>query len=124
MSTNRKAPRPTQRAAEIDPGWHERYGRQVVSCLRDVFGLTQIEAQNAVDHFWKKIADLSDDAQLLIYRDSPLHTASILAGASDRQLNEQEVLAYDVLCKSERRNADTPSMYQVLQVFGPGMRTE
>jgi hypothetical protein len=85
--------------ADLDPKWIVRYWRAVEACLREVFG---------------KSEELSESAALLLYHDSPLQIASILAGASDRELTEQELLAYDKLWNPNVK--DRPSREQILQV--------
>jgi hypothetical protein len=100
--------------AELPPEDIKRYWMIVERCLRDVFKKSDKEAHNAVVKMLARTGEMSDSAALLVYHDSPLQIASILAGASQRPLTEEELLAYDKLWNPNL--ADLPSREQILQV--------
>jgi hypothetical protein len=97
-----------------DPKGIVHYWKMVEACLRVVFGKSDTEAHKAVAKMRARTEELSEPAALLLYHDSPLQIASILAGASDRELTEQELLAYDKLWNPNMK--DRPSREQILQV--------
>jgi hypothetical protein len=101
--------------AELDAVWIETYWRVVEGCLGKVFGKSDIEAQKAVTRMRSRMTGLSESAALLIYHDSPLQIASMLAGASNRELTEQELLAYDTFWRYDEKD-DRPTREQILQV--------
>ena len=108
---------PSRRAttvADLDPKWIVRYWNVVEACLREVFRKSDKEAHNAVVKMRARSEELSEPVALLIYHDSPLQIASILAGASHRELTEQELLAYDKFWDPNMK--DRPSREQTLKV--------
>jgi hypothetical protein len=102
------------RAGELDKNYPELYWRFVVACLHRVFKLSDVEAQESVKRMRTKAAELSDEATLYLYHDSPLQIASVLAGAARRPLTEEELLAYDKLWGES--TADRPTREQILKV--------
>src|SRR4051794_39038343 len=91
--TSRTASKP----AELDPRWIEFYWQVVEACLQRVFGKSSRDSKDLVLKMQARMKDLPEQALLLLYHDAPLQTASILAGASGRELSDQELLAYDKL---------------------------
>ena len=102
------------KVAELDSKWIDRYWAGVELCLRKVFRKSDTEARKAAATMRARTDELSEPATLLLYHDSPLQVAAILAGASDRGLTEEELLAYDKLWPSDSK--DRPTREQILQV--------
>jgi hypothetical protein len=100
--------------ADLDPKLIASYWTGVEVCLREVFGKSDTEAHRAAERMRARTEKLSEGAALLIYHDSPLQIASILAGASHRELTEQELLAFDKLW--DPNMTDRPSREQILRV--------
>ncbi len=106
--------RTASQTADLDPNWIEPWWKVVEISLQEVFGKSHREALEAIARLRIQAKELSEPAQLLMYHDSPLQIASLLAGVSNRELTEQELLAYDKLW-----GPDTPShptREQILQV--------
>jgi hypothetical protein len=100
--------------ADLDPKWVVHYWQSVETCLRQVFGKSQTEAHKATLKMQARTKELPEPTALLLYHDSPLQIASILAGASHRELTEQELLAYDKLWDPNMK--DRPSREEILKV--------
>jgi hypothetical protein len=99
--------------AELDPRWVSAYWKYVELFLREVFQKSEREARDSIARLQGRMESFSDSAALLLYHDSPLQTAAILSGASERALTDQELLAYDELWANA---PDRPSQEQILQV--------
>ena len=108
--------------ADLDPKFIAGYWKFVERCLLDVFGKSDAEARRAVARMQDRTEGLSEPAALLVYHDSPVQTASILAGASRRELTEEELLAYDKLLNNPNRT-DRASREQILRVHRDVHRT-
>jgi hypothetical protein len=110
--------RTASRSADLDPKLIDSYWQLVEKSLRKVFGKSDKEAYEAVVKMRHKAAELPEPARLLIYHDTPLQIASILAGASHRALTENELLAYNKLWRYPPDVKDRPSREQMLRVHG------
>jgi hypothetical protein len=106
--------RRASKIADLDPKSIAGYWQFVELCLRQVFGKSATEAHKATVKMQARTEGLSEPAALLLYHDSPLQIASILAGASHRELTEQELLAFDKLWNPNMK--DRPSREQILRV--------
>lgn len=100
--------------ADLDPEWVARYWKIVETCLCEVFEKSDTEARKAVEKMQARTEQLSEPAALLVYHDSPLQIASILAGAAHRELTEKELLVFDKLWNPDMK--DRPSREQILKV--------
>lgn len=101
-------------AADLEDHFKNDFWKDVDRCLRDVFRMSDADTQKALARMYSEVEKLADAAALLFFHDSPLQVASVLAGASQRPLTGQELLAYDKLCA----DLDRPSREQVLEVHG------
>ena len=121
MASGERTPRTAATGADLPRQFMTNYWSFVEVCLQKVFHRSKHDAHLAVQNLQKRVKDLPDNGDLFVYHDSPLQTASILAGASLRELSEDELLAYDALLNS--KNPDRPTREQVLRVYrGSGLR--
>jgi hypothetical protein len=105
-------PSPATTIFDLDPDYISTYWRFLEVCLREVFH--RHDADSAVSRLRERVRELPANDALFVYHDSPLQTAALLAGAADRPLTDEELLAYDALTNSNRK--DRPTREQVLRV--------
>lgn len=116
MPSGEKAPMPSPASAisDLNPKAVELYWQIVELCLREVFKRPTPAAREAVEKMREETDALPGQEALFVYHDSPLQTASILAGAASRELTDEELLDYDKLW--QQHVDDRPSEKQILQV--------
>jgi hypothetical protein len=105
--------RAASEVSDFSPDFISSHWKAVEACLREVFKKSDSEAQDAVLKMRHRVSELSQQAALLVYHDSPLQTAATLAGAADRGLTPEELLAWEKILNS-RRN-DRPSRDDILK---------
>lgn len=115
MASGERTTRPASTRADLSPQFMTDYWSFVEICLHKVFHRSKHDAHQAVQNMQKRVKELPHNGDLFVYHDSPLQTASILAGASLRELSEEELLAYDALTNS--KIPDRPTREQVLRVY-------
>ncbi|MHC2435735.1 hypothetical protein [Bradyrhizobium sp. USDA 4451] len=121
MASGERTPRSAATRADLSPQFMADYWSFVEVCLHKVFHQSEHDAHQAVQNMRKRVEELPDNGDLFVYHDSPLQTAAVLAGASLRELSEEELLAYDSLVNGQ--NPDRPTRDQVLDVYrGAGLR--
>jgi len=64
-----------------------------------------------------KAGEIGPDSALAVYHDAPLQIAAILAGASQRLLTEDELIAYEALLGEGKDLDKRPSREEILKAY-------